>query len=412
MYDPADFAAIFGSAGAYPDTTAGNAALTSASYSQSQAMYQAFIKLKPLLQDQFLINDVYFNELAQAAEPTSPSYLQYFRGYWAIDTLFPTSMGYTNNLAAYTVNPDTIDADHPRGVPTRTLVDGQPVPATTVETGNADLRLATLETASGGNITILGPGGSFIAGSVVRTSTQAADRVTRYGVAAADSLAYGAINSSAVERISSIPIGFEGVLTLNGGNIDAFTDGSFLVNQSRVFTEAGGDITMWSSNGNLNAGQGPRSASSFPPITVVTDLDGYSTVDSAGSVSGAGIGAFQREPTDPVSSIILIAPAGLVDAGDAGVRATGDVLVAAARVANADAFSAGGTITGVPSRGAVVTTTPTSAASSTAAAQAATGAINQDNSGRPSVITVDSLGFGGTAPDCTEKPDDPACKPS
>jgi hypothetical protein len=179
-----------------------------------------------------------------------------------------------------------------------------------------------------------------------------------------------------------------------------------------VFTEAGGDITMWSSNGNLNAGQGPRSASSFPPITVVTDLDGYSAVDSAGSVSGAGIGAFQRTPTDPVSSIILIAPAGLVDAGDAGVRATGDVLVAAARVANADAFSAGGTITGVPSRGAVVTTTPTSAASSTAAAQAATGAANQDNSGRPSVITVDSLGFGGTAPDCTEKPDDPACKPN
>jgi filamentous hemagglutinin family protein len=411
-YDPADFAAIFGSVGAYPDTTAGNAALTSASYSQSQAMYQAFIKLKPLLQDQFLINDVYFNELAQAAEPTSPSYLQYFRGYWAIDTLFPTSMGYTNNLAAYTVNPDTIDADHPRGVPTRTLVDGQPVPATTVETGNADLRLATLETASGGNITILGPGGTFIAGSVVRTSTQAADRVTRYGVDAADSLAYGAINSEAVQRISSIPIGYEGVLTLNGGNIDAFTDGSFLVNQSRVFTEAGGDITMWSSNGNLNAGQGPRSASSFPPITVVTDLDGYSTVDSAGSVSGAGIGAFQRAPTDPVSSIILIAPAGLVDAGDAGVRATGDVLVAAARVANADAFSAGGTISGVPSRGAVVTTTPTSAASSTAAAQAATSAINQDNSGRPSVITVDSLGFGGTAPDCTEKPDDPACKPN
>jgi filamentous hemagglutinin family protein len=409
-YDPKDFAAIFGSVGAYPNTTAGNAALTTAAYGQSQAMYNAFITLSPLLQDSFLINDVYFNELAQAAEPTSPSYLQYYRGYWAIDTLFPTSLGYTDNLATYTVNPATVTANHPKGVPTRNLVNGEPVPATTVQTGNADLRLATLETASGGNITILGPGGTFIAGSVVRTSTQAADRVTRYGVDSADSLAYGAITSSAVQRISSIPIGYEGVLTLNGGNVDAFTDGSFLVNQSRVFTEAGGDIVMWSSNGNLNAGQGPRSASSFPPITVNTGLDGYSVVDSAGSVSGAGIGAFQRAPTDPVSSVILIAPAGLVDAGDAGVRATGDVLVAAAHVANADAFSAGGTISGVPSRVAVASTTPTSAASSAAAAQASSAAGAQDTSGRPSVITVDSLGFGGTAPDCTEHPDDPACK--
>jgi hypothetical protein len=107
--------------------------------------------------------------------------------------------------------------------------------------------------------------------------------------------------------------------------------------------------------------------------------------------------------------VILIAPAGLVDAGDAGVRASGDVLVAAARVANADAFSAGGSISGVPSRVAITPTTPTSAASTTAAAQAATTGTLQDNSQRPSIITVDSLGFGGAVPDCAEKPDDPAC---
>jgi hypothetical protein len=401
---------VFGSASAYPDTPAGNAALTSAAYGQSTALYQAFIGLPVLLQDKFLINQVYFNELAQAAQPSSPSYLQYFRGYWAIDSLFPSALGYTDNLATYTVAASSVTADHPRGVPTRNLVNGQPVPATTVSTGNADLRLATIQTASGGNLTILGPGGNFIAGSVVRTSTQAASLVSRFGVPPADSLDLGAIASTAALRISAIPIGYEGVLTLNGGTIDAFTDGSFLVNQSRVFTEAGGDIVMWSSNGNLNAGQGPRSASSFPPVTVNTNPDGYSVVDSAGSVSGAGIGAFQRAPTDPVSSVILIAPAGLVDAGDAGVRATGDVLVAAARVANADSFSAGGTISGVPTHVAVASATPTSAASSTAAAQAATATANQDNNQRPSIITVDSLGFGGTPPNCVEYPDDPNCR--
>lgn len=408
---PDAFAAIFGPTGAYPDTAAGNAALTGAAYSQSQAMYQAFIQLRPLQQDQFLLDNVYFHELQQAAEPASPSYLQYFRGYWAIDTLFPAASGYTDNLAAYTVNPSTVTADHPKGVPTRIIVDGQPEKAAQVQTGNADLRLAALETASGGNLTIVGPGGNFIAGSVVRTSTQAADRVTRFGVDPTASLAYGEITNANVERISAIPIGFEGVLTLDGGSVDSFTDGSFLVNQSRVFSEAGGDITMWSSNGDLNAGQGPRSASNFPPVTVFTTLDGYSAVDSAGSVSGAGIGAFQRSPSDPTSSVILIAPAGLVDAGDAGVRATGDVLVAAARVANADAFSAGGTISGVPARAATPSAAAPSSASSVAAAQAKT-SNSQDATVHDSIITVDVLGpVDSSSANCDNVANDPHCKP-
>ncbi|MFX8445237.1 filamentous hemagglutinin family protein, partial [Acinetobacter baumannii] len=92
-----------------------------------------------------------------------------------------------------------------------------------------------------------------------------------------------------------------------------------------------------------------RSASNFPPVTVRFDLDGYAEVDSAGSVSGAGIGAFKRSPSDPSSSVSLIAPVGTVDAGDAGVRATGDVVVIAARVTNADAISSsGGSVSGVP----------------------------------------------------------------
>ncbi len=422
--DPVAFAAIYGlgtfsdatsasaaiAASAYADTTAGNTALTTASYSQSQAMYNAFTKINALEQDQFLINDVYFNELQQPAEPTSPSYLQYFRGYRAIDTLFPPELGYTNNLAAYTVNASTIDADHPQGVPTRNLLNGQPQKATEIETGNANLELATIQTGSGGNLTILGPGGNFIAGSVVRTSTQAASIVSRFGVDPTQSIQYGSIFATAANPISSIPIGYEGVLTLNGGNVNSFTDGNFLVNQSRVFSEAGGDITMWSSNGDLNAGEGPKTASNFPPVTVQTDLDGYSTVDSAGSVSGAGIGAFQRLPTDPKSSIILVAPAGLVDAGDAGVRASGNILVAAAHVANADSFSAGGTISGVPSRGAAPAATPTNSSSSVAAAAGATSASN-DNAQPKSIITVDVQGYVGGASPCDDpNSNDPECR--
>ncbi|WP_353229008.1 filamentous haemagglutinin family protein [Novosphingobium sp.] len=422
--DPVAFASIFGlgtftdgtaaitaiGASSYADTATGNAALTPASYAQSQNMYAAFARLDALQQDQFLINSVYFNELRQPADPASPSYLQYFRGYRAIDTLFPTTLGYTDNLAVYTVDPSTVSADHPAGIPTRNLVNGEPAKAAQVQTGNANLQLATLQTASGGNLTVLGPGGTFIAGSVVRTSTQAAGLVTRFGVDPTQSLAYGAISGTAVNPISAIPIGYEGLLTLNGGAINGFTDGNFLVNQSRIFTLAGGDIAMWSSNGDLNAGQGPKTASNFPPVTVATDLDGYSTVDSAGSVSGAGIGAFQRLPTDPTSSIILVAPAGLVDAGDAGVRASGSILVAAAHVANADSFKAGGSISGVPSRGAAPAAAPPSSNAASAAQANATNA-NNDNTQKRSVITVDVEGFAGNVANCDD-PDstDPQCR--
>jgi hypothetical protein len=67
---------------------------------------------------------------------------------------------------------------HPLGEPTKILVDGEPATANRVFTGNVDLRLATIGTSRGGSITLIGPGGDFIAGSVVRTSTQAASKST------------------------------------------------------------------------------------------------------------------------------------------------------------------------------------------------------------------------------------------
>lgn len=406
---PASFAAILAPA-LYPDTTAGNAALTDAAYARSSDLYKAFAALDHLEQNRFLLKNLLFNELQQPALPTGPSYLQYYRGYSAIAKLFPASAGYTDNLAVYTVDPSTVSADHPQGIPTRNIVDGQPQKAAIVSTGDADLRLATLQTADGGDLTVASPGGNFVAGSVVRTSTQAAARVTRFGVDQTASLAYGQLNNRNTQPISAIPIGYEGLLTLNGGAIRSFTDGNFLVNQSRVFTQAGGDIVLWSSNGDLNAGQGPRSASNFPPVTVRFNLDGFAQVDSAGSVSGAGIGAFQRRPTDPASSIILIAPVGLVDAGDAGVRASGSILVAAARVANADSFSAGGSVSGVPSGASAPVAANPAAASSALAAQTG-GTDSSNNSDRRSIITVDVLGYVGGTKLCKDGDlNDPECR--
>ena len=400
---PELFAAVFGT-----NPPSGDALKTQA-YARYADIYAAFSELDQQTRNRFLLDKIYFGELAAPSDPTSESFNQFVRGYRAAQTLFPAHLGYTDNLATYTIDPSTISADHPLGVPVKKLVNGQPAVATTVETGNVDLRLSTIQTARGGDITILGPGGNFVAGSVVRTSAQISRRTTvlpvgRLEIESTD-LTLGDYRTDIQDfnRISSIPTGLEGLLTLRGGSIRGFTDGSFVLNQSRLFTLSGGDITLWSSNGDLNAGQGPRNSSNFPPIVLRYTPNGFSEVDSAGSVAGAGIAAFRPSLDIAAAAVRLIAPVGTVDAGDAGVRASGDVFVAAARVANSDNFAAGGSVSGVPSLGtAAAPPVPSSAASAVVAnAFRAADAVG-DGASRAARIFVDVLGNFGGGPDCPE----------
>ena len=345
--------------------------------------YNVLVTLPELQQRVFLIDDVYFNELIETSVPTGPSYKEYARGYTAVNLLFPSSLGYTqNNLSGGANGANQV-----------------------VQTGNLDLRLATIETVYGGNIYILGPGGRVLGGSTVATSAQAARHAYNGGL-----LYAGYANDAPfAASIDTIPSGYEGILTLRGGSIDTFTDTDFLLNQSRLFTEDGGNIAMWSSNGDLNAGEGPKTSADFPPIVVQTDDDLFTQVDSVGGVTGAGIAAFEPEPGVPAPDVFLIAPRGTVDAGAAGVRVAGNLFVAALTVANANNFSVGGTSVGVPGSVTVDVGTQTSAgAASAAAAQAAQTASNSGRSfgGDQSLITVDVLGYAGAQ--CP--PDDKKCK--
>lgn len=388
--DPAAFTEIFGSSPPVGEV------LASAAYGKTSELYAAFADIDLLRQQRFLVDTLYFNELSQAARTESPSYLQYVRGYRAVNTLFSPERGYTDNLAPYTTDPSTISEDRPLGVPVRAVIDGKPQRAERVLTGNMDLRLSTIQTTRGGALSILGPGGNLIAGSVVRTSEQPNRRATPFlrggpGFSLHQLFEGGNLKPGS-GRFDAVPLGYEGMLTLRGGRINTFTDGDVILNQSRVFSQQSGNITMWSSNGDVAAGQGPKNASNFPPVTVRFDENGFAEVDSAGSVAGAGIGSFQRTREDPPSDIYLIAPVGLVDAGDAGVRASGRIAVAAAQVANANNFQAAGEISGVPTTTAQVTVTTPQDAASTIAAQAAQ-AVNANNQrDQRSLITVDVLG--------------------
>jgi len=61
-----------------------------------------------------------------------------------------------------------------------------------------------------------------------------------------------------------------GLLTLRGGSVNTYTDRDVIVAQSRVFTELGGDILMFSTNGDLDAGKGKKTSlvTSPPQFTV------------------------------------------------------------------------------------------------------------------------------------------------
>ncbi|MCA6109660.1 filamentous haemagglutinin family protein [Bradyrhizobium cenepequi] len=334
-----------------------------------QQAYQAFLSLPFLRQRLFLINDVYFNELRAPAVKDGPSYLEYSRGYTAVNTLFPASLGYTANSLEGGANDSSI-----------------------AHTGDLDLRLAAIETMNGGNINILGPGGRVLAGSVVSTAQQAARRnYAGYGLYRPQQP-----NGGDIAPIEAIPTGYEGVISLRGGTINTFTDDDFLLNQSRLFTVKGGDITMWSSNADLNAGQGAKTTPNFPPAVVRIGKNAFAELDQAGATSGAGIAALPPGVGVKAPDVYLLAPRGAVDAGDAGVRSAGNLSVAALRVVNADNFKVGGITAGIPTVQAPNIGGLTEA-SNTAGASAKQAATPTQGSGdsQPSIIIVEFLGFGG-----------------
>ncbi|WP_234015379.1 filamentous haemagglutinin family protein [Burkholderia sp. BE12] len=315
----------------------------------------------PSYVQQLFAEKVLFGVLAQVGadfnDPASRYSGQYARGYQAINTLFPASFGYTaNNLGG-----------------------GSNGANKQVDTGNLDIRSTTIQTQQGGDVTILGPGGQALVGS-----TTAPPQIV-----------------DANGNVVAGP-GTMGILTLEKGNVDIFTDQSVLLAQSRIFTEQGGDMTIWSSNGDINAGKGAKTSADTPAPQYVCDANHYCTVDSRGQVTGAGIATLQSIPGAPKGTVNLIAPRGTVDAGDAGIRA-GNLNVAALRVVNADNIQVTGKATGIPLVQAVNTGALTAASSAASAASQVAQDIAKNNASgvapRRWTISVQVEGFGDNGPD-------------
>src|SRR3546814_7379788 len=91
--------------------------------------------------------------------------------------------------------------------------------------------------------------------------------------------------------LSTLGASTNGVITRRGGNIAILANGTISLEQTRVFTLQGGDVLMWTSNGDITAGVGAKTNVTNVPLSFLLNGDGQLSVNVFGLQTGAGIGA-------------------------------------------------------------------------------------------------------------------------
>ncbi|HSI16021.1 MAG TPA: filamentous hemagglutinin family protein, partial [Chthoniobacter sp.] len=253
------------------------------------------------------------------------------------------------------------------------------------QTGNLSLTSREIKTANGGNIQVLVPNGKVTVG-------------------------FNVVGAQPLDQ---------GIITESGGNIQIFADGDISLGTSRIFTLRGGNIVIWSTNGSIAAGTASKTVKSAPPTRVLIDPQSADVkTDLAGLATGGGIGVLATVADVPPGNVDLIAPNGAVDAGDAGIRASGNLNISATKVLNADNIQVAGSSTGTPAAvapsapniGGLTAGNQSQAAGSSAAEEAAKRQQQQttQEEAPPSIITVEVLGYGGgegsSSPESTDTP--------
>ena len=255
-----------------------------------------------------LVDSVFFNELTlSGTEANQTPGAGFTRGYTAINTLFPGShAGGTGSASPYS--------------------------------GNLRLTYSEIYTLAGGSIDLLVPGGQVDVGVANPPSSGA----------------------------NTKPPSELGIVAQGSGNVDIYSLGDVNVETSRVFTLGGGNIVIWSNDGNIDAGNGAKSSLSLPPPTYGVNAAGDVILVFNAAVAGSGIRTIQTSSTTPAGNVDLIAPVGTVNAGDAGIGAAGNINIAAVSVVGASNINFGGSATGVPAAVSGITASLSGAAATAA----------------------------------------------
>jgi filamentous hemagglutinin len=294
------------------------------------------------------VEQVFFDLLrtnGRSAAAAGPTHNNFSGAYTALQTLFP---GANPNLSAGETDPYA---------------------------GDILLYFSKVYTNQGGNISLLAPGGQINAGLAQPPSA--------FGV------------GKTPDQL--------GIVVQTTGSINAFSYGDFQVNQSRVFASDGGNILVWSTEGNIDAGRGSKTSLSAAPATVTIDpQSGAPIVTLSAPLTGSGIQALATSPGATPGDVDLFAPHGVVNANDAGIVA-GNLTIAATAVLGTNNIVVTGTSVGVPVPVTGLGAAAVGASSSAASAMATSTSFSEnrdDQSKSPAADTalgwldVFVLGFG------------------
>jgi filamentous hemagglutinin family protein len=296
-------------------------------------------------QQNILLFQVYFAELKAGGreynDPTSSRYGSYQRGRAGIAALFPADRTYDGDI---------------------TMLTTAAAPVPNIRPGGG------IRTLFGGDIQMLTPGGRQVIG---------------------------------VE--GQVPPATSGVVTQGAGNVSMYSQDSILLGLSRIMTTFGGNILAWSAQGDINAGRGSKTTVVYTPPKRTYDIYGNVALAPVAPSSGAGIATLNPIPEVPSGDIDLIAPLGTIDAGEAGIRVSGNVNLAALQIVNAANIQVQGSSSGIPTVQAPSITAALSTSNATAATQQAATPTQGSGNAQPSVIIVEVLGYGGGS-DTPEQP--------
>ncbi|AUC96260.1 filamentous hemagglutinin [Bradyrhizobium sp. SK17] len=309
-------------------------------YAGAKADALGYFLALPSEQQRIFLRQVYYAELTAGGreynEVGGPRTGSYLRGREAIAALFPHDGAYRGDITIFTAASGTPGA------------------------ANYKIQSGFVHTDFGGDIQFLTPGGGVTIGTE-----------------------------------GLVPGADAGLITQGAGNIQIYSQNSVLMGLSRIMTTFGGNIMIWSAEGDINAGRGAKTTVIYTPPKRAYDSYGNVTISPVVPSSGAGIATLQPIPEVPRGTVDLIAPLGTVDAGEAGIRASSFVNIAALHIVNAANIQAQGGVIGVP-----VVQAPNigalSEASNTAGAAAQQAAAPPPRTNdQPSVIIVEVLGYGG-----------------
>ena len=319
-------------------------------FAGSDAEARAYFDTLAPEQRNIFLRNVYFAELKAGGreynDATSARYGSYLRGRAAIATLFPERDA-AANLIARSGDITMFSANYTE----RDAATGKDVVKT---------RDGAVRTRSGGDIQMMAPGGQIVVG---------------------------------VESL--VPTDKAGLVTQGNGDIQIYAQRSLLLGLSRIMTTGGGNILGWSAEGDINAGRGSKTTTVYTPPKRIYDKYGRVELSSDVPSAGAGIATLNPIPEVAPGDIDLIAPLGTIDAGEAGIRVSGNVNLAALQILNAANIQVQGTSTGIPTVQAPSISAALSTSNATTASQQTATPNQGAGSAQPSVIIVEVLGYGG-----------------